>query len=262
MRAPVPLSLLLAALLAPLAGAHAAFDGGAPLGEASLFLELVGAPIPSAGTPMELRVRTDAPEPPEVRMVPPSGEPEAWRPMLEEDGRWSAPVVMGQPGRWSVDVRAGAESASFSFDAWPRAGAWLVPAGEAAARGIVVAGERAPVRVQLVDATGHPLPPPPDAVARIEGPDGNATVPMKADGDALTLERTWDQPGEHLLHVGSASARLPNDARPPVALLVVPAEEASVYGLDEEPRKVPLGAAPLLAAALVACALLAHARRR
>ena len=263
MRASVPLCFLLVAVLAPVASAHAAFDGGAPLGEASLAFELVGAPIPSAGTPMEVRVRTDAPAPPELRMIPPEGAPGAWRAMVEDAGVWSAPVLLERAGRWGAEVRAGGETASFSFDAWPHAGAWVAPVGEAASRGVVVAGEPAAIRLQLVDASGRPLPPPADAVARVEGPAGVETVPLVPEGDALALSRAWGTPGEHALHVSAPSLGLAGDARPPLGLLVVPPGEAGVYGLDEGGgREVPVGAAVPVAGFLLAFALAAYARRR
>ena len=261
MRALLPFTLLLAAALLPLVAADAAFDGGAPLGRASLFLELVGAPVPSAGTPMQVRLRTDAPEPPEMRLVPPAGEPEAWRPMVEVEGLWTAPVLFAQAGAWGVEVRAGGDTAAFSFDVWPPARAWIVPEGEAASRGVLLAGGRETLGLRLIDASGHPLPAPADALVRIEGPDGGATVPLLAEDGVLTLERPWDRPGSYLLHVTSASSGLPEGARPALPLLVVSADQAAVYGLEQkDKRDVPLG--PFLVPAALAAAFGLLARRR
>ncbi|HWH08945.1 MAG TPA: hypothetical protein VNX21_07075 [Candidatus Thermoplasmatota archaeon] len=237
MRALLLVALL---LLARPALAHAAFDQGAPLpGGASVQVEVTGAPLVAAGVPLEARVATDAAGPVRLRLHPPMAAPRAW-----VDA--SAPVgfVLDGGGAWRLEVEAGGGSAAFDLDAWPAAGAFVEPASEAARRGVVVQGRPETVATRLVDAAGRPLDAPPDAVARVRGPAGEAfDAPLAMEASA------WGA-GAWSVEVLAPSLGLAPGARPPLGILVVPPEEAGVYGL--EAKAVPLGLAPLAALVLAA----------
>ena len=222
------------------AHAHAAFDAGAPLGDRSVHVALSGAPLVVAMTPMDLVVRGDATAV-QLRLVGPAGAAGAW---FVPTGS----VAFPSPGDWTIEARSGTDVARFDVDVWP-AGPFVAPRGEAAARGVVVAGD-ASLAYALTDASGVPRAWPEDVVVRMDG----EPVPATVTGDQLVVAAAWAA-GEHALTFSSASAGLAEDARPPARVLAVPPEEAHVYGLGPADEG---GFGPgVLAAGAAALALLA-----
>lgn len=248
-------SLLLAtALLAPFALAHGGWDAGAPLGESSLHLRILGAPAVAAGAPLRMEAATDAALPLEARLVDPRGAAGAWFPLRAEGALARADVSFLEAGDWRVEVRAGLDLASFDLHVWPAGPAFVEPASVAAQRGVVVHGSDEPLALQLVDAGHAPLTPPADARARVASPDGARELPL-AEREGLLVLATGDLPlGAHEVEILSESLRLAPGSRPPVGVLVVAPEDADVYGLDER-RGVPAGGVAWAALALAGAAL-------
>lgn len=253
--ARVRASFLLVLLAAPLASAHGAFDGGAPLGEASVHLQLAGAPLLAVGVPYELRARTDAQAPLEARLVTPDASARPWFALVPQAGVQARQVTFDQAGAWRLEVRAGAHAATFDLDVWPAARAFVEPAHES---GVLVAGRAQPVALRLVDAAHRPLAPPEDAQARLVGPHGESTHALEAHGGLLVLERAWREPGAYALHVSTASAGIAPGAAPPLAFLVVDETDAAVYGLA---RETPGPSWALVGLAALAALLLARLTR-
>lgn len=252
--------LALALLLAcPAVLAHGGHDEGGWLGDTSLHFRLLGAPLAVAGAPLRAEVETDAPLSLEASLVPPEGAPGAWFPLRMEGAFYAADVMLPTPGAWEVRVRSGEDVAAFAVDVWPAGATFVEPAGEAASRGVVVHGRGEPVAMQLVDRQHAPVAPPGDAIARIEGPTGVETRPLAAKGGVLVLEHAWPSPGGYEIEVLAEQAGLAAGARPPVEVLVVAPDEASVYGLES--REVPAGLL-IVPAAFLALALRKVTRAR
>lgn len=265
MRARGLLAFLLVApavlAVAPFVAADGGFDAGAFLGDRSLHVEVVGAPILAAGVPLELRARTDAEGLLEMRLVRDGMEAtDGWFPLRAEGGTSVAPLVFPTEGAWRIEVRSErGDIARFDVDVWPEAGAFVEPVGDAATLGVMVEGTDAVVAMQLTDASGTPLPPPADALAHVVGPEGRIwTEPLVVQDGALALARPFTQPGEYEVRVGSESLGLHASARPPIGLLVVPPAEADVYGLGEA-RETP-GAGWLIVPGVALAALLTRGR--
>lgn len=246
--------LLLGVLLvaAPSALAHGGFDAGAPLGEGSIHVRILGAPVLAAGVPLRLEIATDVALPIEARLVRPPEPPGAWFGVPDEGAVRTKDITFAAEGTWRVDVRAGADVASFEVTVWRAGGRFVEPASDAIERGVVVLGGEEALRFRVLDAAHRPLAPPSDAIALVSGPDGTLRVPLGVREGALELRHEWSTRGEHTIEVLSDEARLTPGARPSFGLLVVAPEEAPVYGIPT--REVPVGALSLLAL-LIAAAL-------
>ena len=252
----VPLLLL---LLASTAGAHGTWDDVAEIDDRSVHAEIVGAPLVAAQTPLRLRAATSFDGALEARVAAPGAAAPEWFPL---GAARDVPLLFPEPGDWRLEVRwadAPDDVARFTVNVWPAAGAFVAPASADASRGVVVAGAPALVAFALTDAQGERLAPPADAVARVESEDGRVwTEPLVAREGALVLDRAWDEPGALRIEVLSESLDLTPGARPANGILVVPPEEAGVYGLDET-RETP--GAPL-ALGLLALVTMARLWRR
>jgi len=254
----LPLPLLL--LLAPHALAHDGFDAGAPLGEGSVHVRILGAPLVVANAPLRLEVVSDAPLPFEARLVEPDGRAGAWFPLRDEGARAVADVTFARAGEWRLELRAPVGAVAMDVPVWPAGRAFVEPGPGAATRGVVLVGSAEPLLLDLLDAQHRPLPLPEDAVALVRGPEGEERVPLAARGERLALERAWTEPGVHVVEVVAPSLGLERGERPAMSVLVVPEEDAEVYGLAQ--NETPLGPLALAALALaaVAASLLTRAR--
>ena len=278
----LPAALLLA-LLAPAGAAHEGFDQGALLGPGSVHVALgEHAPLLAVGVPLDLRVTSDIPGAFEARLTSPADGARSWF-ALQPDGATAAgtsnatssatsahiaQVALDAPGTWTLEVRHAAGSATFSFDVWPGAAAFVEPADDATTRGLFLQDAPATLRFTLVDAAHSPVAPPADARARVEGPDGVEEVPLRAEGAELALDATWGTPGERRVEVLAESLRMRPGSAPPVQALVLTPEEAAANGLAEDERApgrergVPLGAPVALLAIAGAAAAYALTRGR
>lgn len=200
------------------ASAHAAFDAGAPLNGASVHVEVSGAPMPVALTPLKLVVRGDAPDV-TMRLVAADGRAFPW--FTPSSG-----IVFPAEGDWTIEARSGADVARFPIHVWPE-GPFVRAVGERAATGVVVAGSDTSLVYELTDAAGTRRAWPEDIVVRVDG----APVDVAQEEGRLVLQRPWAA-GEHVVTFSSATAGLAQDARPPTRILAVTPEEAAIYGLD------------------------------
>lgn len=227
----VPLLLL---LLASTAGAHGSWDDVAEIDERSVHVDIVGAPVVAAQTPLRLRADSSFDGEVEARVAAPGAAAQEWFPL---GGTREVPLLFPDAGEWTLEVRwadAPDDVARFVVPVWPAADAFVAPASEDAARGVVVAGAPSLVAFELTDASGARIAPPADAMARVESADGEMrTEPLIARDGALVLDRALDEPDELRIEVLSESLGLEAGARPATGLLVVPPEEAGVYGLNE-----------------------------
>lgn len=251
--------LFLATLLvvAPFAHAHGGFDEGRPLGEGSIHLRIVGAPVLVAQAPLRLEVATDLAGPVEARLAH-RGAAGAWFALADAGGVRAHDVVFDADGLWRVDVRAGVQLASFDVQVWPAGPSFVEPASDAARRGVIVLGSDEPILLRVLDAEHQPQDAPTDAVAIVAGPGGGSHVPVQARGDLIELRHDWTTRGAFEIEIVSEQAQLAAGSRPPIGILVVAPEEAPVYGIGS--RETPLGALAILAL-VVAMALVGRLTR-
>lgn len=240
-----------------------------------MHVAISGAPVLAAGVPLTLRVTPDPDLPLEARLRAPSQSsgdaPGEWFALFaESQGErtvYAHSLMLPAAGAWGLDVRAGADIASFSFQVWPAARAFVEPVGELAQRGVVLRDSEEPFELTLVDARHRRVAPPPDALARVETPTVTQTraLIVEADGEGgrLLLPGPWAEEGRIEITLLSESLEIGEGSARPVALLVVPPEEADVYGLAsprEEERGVAAAPAILLLLAIAALALLTRGR--